>query len=1103
MERFHEFLENALLGGFNQRIVANGRTWFARGAVCELLVNDDTLSALVVGMRPDPYCVTMPVDGASGLPDPLDGDCTCPRGGLCKHMAAVLVAYARGGPSARAPKRPGRERAIPFASGAAPDFERKSALSELSRVLDRSRGARETLLPITPTAGLPQSPFVAGFLSPDPPRPPRAERWRVAFAVGLARSPAPGQVIGQQTLVDRPMLFAAMQFVTRTGRAGRVERYRPERITEQPDASTAALLDRILAGGRCAPLLANWDVIRDNPRIPIVACDEEGRPLWGVPYLLRAIREIAIALKPTLEPAGGRATVSFLPVVRIAFEGEEEPPEEAETRWVEAWQGRLLLATASNVIGWMTGEPRYLSLVRTLMARRLALGAADALALQARFLAEQPTRIRLELPYHSVRVVSGTPDTRLVVAQDRFTRDLGVAVHFDYGAEGAEQDGAFTLRVRDTGIEHRTVTALTELFQRDVETTPVVSPENGGAAALLRLRTTLEGFLRLFGEDLLSRGVDLCIDEPKAKVQRADGPIRIMVESGIDWFGLRAEGGAAIDLKSIDSEDELFAAGLVRADGKLLYIGRQEAEKLKKVLALLDPDAAGARVASRDMDALLQLAEIADNSPPDLRRLVDVAKKLAQQASIPQMPPPRHFTATLRSYQQTGYSWLAFLADNGLNGCLADDMGLGKTVQALALLARRKASGEGGTSLVVAPVSTLTNWRKEAARFAPELRLLVHHGHPRERSLEALGRVDLVVVSYATLRMDAELFQGMDFDVVVLDEAQTIKNPLSQSFTVVKGLQARHRFTLTGTPIENSVVDLWSQLDFLEPGLLGSLSRFRREFGNAEGTRVARLRRVIRPFILRRTKDVVESSLPPKEDTTLYAEMGSRQAAAYQAIRKRYRLLVAGALESRGIARSGAVIFEGLLRLRQAACFPAQADPAYHGVPSCKLEVLRDLLEEILAGGHRVLVFSQFIDSLAQIQLALEARGTAYSYLDGSTRDRQAVIDDFQDPKGPPVFLLSLKAGGVGINLTAADYVVIFDPWWNPAVESQAVDRTHRIGQEKSVFVYRIVTRDSVEEQILELQARKRSLARDLIDQDPQSLLSLSEHEILGFFGGE
>ena len=600
------------------------------------------------------------------------------------------------------------------------------------------------------------------------------------------------------------------------------------------------------------------------------------------------------------------------------------------------------------------------------------------------------------------------------------------------------------------------------------------------------------------------------------------------VSTGIDWFDLAVSAGEDLDLSGIDLNDPLFSHGFVRNGTRIIYVGAEEAEKLRKIIGLLDPSQKSPRVPRRDLAAAGFLQELVPEAPPELARAAEISRALAAPGAFANAAPPRGFQGTLRNYQRVGLGWLQFLAEQGLNGCLADDMGLGKTVQALALLQglKEKAAGDdnrgvgkgraGGAvgandaqdraapSLVVAPVSTLRNWEAEAARFTPGLRVQVHHGNDRPEDAGAFREADLVIVSYATLRNDQELFQQQEWGVLILDEAQSIKNPGTQSFAAVKTLKSRHRFTLTGTPLENSVIDLWAQLDFLEPGLLGSMQRFRKKFAgrgaDSSDPERERLRRIVRPFILRRTKDVVEKSLPPKEEVRLFAEMGTRQKAAYDALKEGYRKRIAAALRDKGIAASGALIFEGLLRLRQAACIPEHASPSLKGTPSAKLELLHGVLDEIMSEGHRVLVFSQFVKTLAVIASTLDHREVRYAYLDGSTRNRQQVIDRFQGDSSVPLFLLSLKAGGLGINLTAADYVVIFDPWWNPAVERQAVDRSHRIGQQKPVFVYRLITKESIEERILTLQDRKRALAAELIEENPTSLFALGEEELMGLF---
>ena len=425
--------------------------------------------------------------------------------------------------------------------------------------------------------------------------------------------------------------------------------------------------------------------------------------------------------------------------------------------------------------------------------------------------------------------------------------------------------------------------------------------------------------------------------------------------------------------------------------------------------------------------------------------------------------------ATLRPYQEVGYRWMRFLMKAGLGGILADDMGLGKTLQGLCAVV-----GRGGRSLVVAPTSVAPNWVSEAKRFFPNLKVCLFHGPKRVMDTSA----DLVVTTYALMRLDDRV-QSESWTAALLDEAQHIKNPESQTAQAAFRLDAQHRFSLTGTPIENRLDELWSQLHFCMPGFLGGRKDFQDRLGRAVESgdpRAAKsLRARIRPFVLRRTKSQVATDLPPRTDIVLRCTMGPEQRGVYDAVAASAREEVAALL---GDGKALAVL-ELLLRLRQAACHPGLL-PGDRTEPSAKLEILVEKLEQIVASGHKALVFSQWTGFLDLIQAALPMRTLR---LDGSTRDRAGVVADFQSPDGAPVFLLSLKAGGTGLNLTAADYVFHTDPWWNPAVEDQAVDRAHRIGQDKPVVSVRLIAEDTVEEGIVELQQRKRAIARAALEE--------------------
>jgi SNF2 family DNA or RNA helicase len=419
-------------------------------------------------------------------------------------------------------------------------------------------------------------------------------------------------------------------------------------------------------------------------------------------------------------------------------------------------------------------------------------------------------------------------------------------------------------------------------------------------------------------------------------------------------------------------------------------------------------------------------------------------------------------------------------------------------VQTLALLEELRAGGNARPSLVVAPRSLLFHWAAEARKFAPELRVVEHHGS--ERGKNVFDDCDVVLTTYATMRLDIARLAETEFEYVILDEAQAIKNATSQVAKASRLLRGKHRLALSGTPIENHLGELWSLFEFLNPGLLGSSRSFSRTFAakTVPPERREALARALRPLILRRTKEQVAPELPERIEQTLYCELEGKQKEQYEELRDHYRAALLAKVRKGGVEKSRMQILEALLRLRQAACDPALIDPDTDA-PSAKMELLMEELREVLDSGHRALVFSQFTSLLRLVRRELDKERTPYFYLDGKTQDRQSLVEDFQTSGGPPLFLISLKAGGLGLNLTNADYIFLLDPWWNPAVEAQAIDRAHRIGRQKPVVAYRLIARDTVEEKILELQARKRELAESIISEDNSVLrkLELEDLEML------
>jgi SNF2 family DNA or RNA helicase len=465
----------------------------------------------------------------------------------------------------------------------------------------------------------------------------------------------------------------------------------------------------------------------------------------------------------------------------------------------------------------------------------------------------------------------------------------------------------------------------------------------------------------------------------------------------------------------------------------------------------------------------------------------------------PQDPPPT-FRGTLREYQREAVGWFEFLRRFGFGGCLADDMGLGKTVMVLALLDARRVDQDGEEkrpSLAVVPRSLVFNWQDEAARFAPGLRVLDYTGIARDAA--SIRGHDLVLTTYGTLRRDAARLTEQAFDYVILDEAQAIKNAATASAKAVRLLRARHRLALSGTPIENHVGELWSLFEFLNPGLLGTSRAFKTVSSapaRVEREDLALVTQALRPMILRRTKAQVEPELPARTEQTIHCELDGPQRRFYDELRAHYRATLLARVARTGLAKSKMQVLEALLRLRQAACHPGLVDPRRAGDPSAKLDVLLPQLAEVVEEGHKALVFSQFTSFLALLRQRLDAGGIVHEYLDGQTRDRAARVSRFTADRDCRVFLISLKAGGVGLNLTAAEYVFLLDPWWNPAVEAQAIDRAHRIGQDKHVFAYRLIAQDTVEEKVAELQQTKRELADAILSADPALIRNLSAEDL-------
>jgi len=605
--------------------------------------------------------------------------------------------------------------------------------------------------------------------------------------------------------------------------------------------------------------------------------------------------------------------------------------------------------------------------------------------------------------------------------------------------------------------------------------------------------------------DLVAAGWQV---EAEGRLFRHPDSFKLHIESGIDWFELHGEveyGGARISIPRLLAALKRRENTVLLDDGSYGMLPEEWLEKYGMLAGLGTPQ--GDHVRFRRNQAGLLDALLASRAEVSCDALFEqMRKELRTFGGVAATDPPSGFQGLLRPYQKDGLGWLHFLRRFGFGGCLADDMGLGKTIQVLALLEERRvlrhtngSSNRPAPSLVVMPRSLIFNWRREAERFTPGLRILEHTGGERIRSHEHFDDYDVIFTTYGTLRRDAPFFKEKVFDYLVLDEAQAIKNASTESAKAARLLQGRHRLALSGTPIENHLGELWSLFEFLNPGMLGSAAVFKLGRGSAEKLdeeHRALLAQALRPFILRRTKAQVARDLPEKVEQTLFCQLEPAQRALYDELRDHYRRTLLKRIEDEGLNQSKIHILEALLRLRQAAIHPGLIDPARAEESSAKLDMLMPQLAEVLDEGHKALVFSQFTSMLGILRRKLEKAKIRFEYLDGQTRDRAAPVERFQNDPDVQLFLISLKAGGLGLNLTAAEYVYLLDPWWNPAVEAQAVDRTHRIGQTRSVFAYRLITKDTVEEKVLALQDTKREIADAIINQDNSLMRNLRSEDL-------
>ncbi len=1098
--------DRALRRLLGARAFLRGYDYVRRHAVSDTSVEEATAQGLVRGTEPEPYRVRLRLQ-----PDGFSSECSCPAfpkiNGHCKHVAALLIGL-------RDQIRPRQRREEPlstlppaptgtYVSGGA--IEEGTGNGQSRRA--KRRAARALKVPLRAAASPPvrQGFSVEGRVStgidawlPEPmPPPPKRIEYRMqvkpgSLTVTLLDPDARTPLLPSALLVFQAQAPTADRDAIRM--LARLENEGPRRVGIEVRGEDAAEL---------LPLLKGRRVILEPQMMELRFGDEPLRPRFDLELAQDGTQ---VLVKSSFQrPGDPRKFTTAQGTWLEGSPGWHVDPQEGVARPVDrrVSPAALRRLTRAPFIHEPASElPRLIA--QGLPRVALEVGAelpelsqvADVVDLVPTFrmraggsLTEAQVSLRaayddLEI---DVRADGMTPPVLLKPASGSSKRAKCIRCDI-----AAQQDAAS--RLRDAGL----------------------GPDEDGSGFIARGDDAIQFWTEGIG--VLPEEWDLFVPDDLVDVQVRGQTLSATarVSSGVDWLSLRlsfdSEGVAV-------TQEEL---GRCLADGRRYVrladgsFARLDHAKVRAVLQrqaeiLATGGGQGGKLplsqAGRIQELLEQVgrAQVAGSAK-------DLFDKLRDIESIKGPKKPRNLKAQLRPYQESGYQWLWFLHEIGSGGVLADDMGRGKTIQTLALLLAVKAADEKSDekkrfkALIVAPTSVVTNWMREMDKFAPSLKHVVWHGGDRKERREELEGADIIITSYALLRRDEELLATLPLRYAILDEAQNIKNPLSATARAAKRLRSDRRLALSGTPIENRLSEIWSIFDFVSPGLLGPLDKFEERYSRpidaGDAKAAARLRATIHPFILRRTKSEVAKDLPEKIESDQICELTGEQAALYAGVLKEVRAQVMGEVERQGLSRSHIQILAGLTKLRQAAC-----DPRLLGLPraftdedSGKLQALRDLVETSLEGGHKVLVFSQFVSMLTLIRAALDKDGVAYEYLDGSTKDRLARVENFQSDDGPPVFLISLKAGGAGLNLTAADTVIHFDPWWNPAVEDQATDRAHRIGQTRVVTTYRLIAKGTIEEKILELGGKKRELVGAVLTEDAGGAKKLTKGDLEELF---
>jgi superfamily II DNA or RNA helicase len=1079
-------VDDAMLGqSFDSGTLGRARDYANAGRVHRVEVvsadrNQVSLAGEVQGSDSLPYDVSVTVVPA-GQSVVVRGRCTCYMGSGCKHAAAVLMAAQAGLPDDRRP-----------AWGAQLD----QVLDELGRT-----SSGDTAKPL----GLEFAVDRPGSEGSDPRRAPSWQtRARPTIRIRPVQSGRGG------TWIRRGIGFDDLPRAT---------------YTHSHDPIQLAALAELAAARRSPHYYGT-----ESP------LDDLGSGVWSMLSHARAtgVQLVGGGEVPAVElvetPLSLRVEVRGDPDDDGDGGARVEVGVDHDGRW---WSGDDLLVVGRQGHGVALIDPVTSRLVLAPLDRivpdpvRRLVESPDPLALpgdQAEvFVRDYLPRLRRHLPVASsdgsLPLPEELPPALVLTVGWRGpgVADLAWTWRYTYGAEEhryqlAEARG--DLRRPDSERTHLGRLALGSVGDR------LLRDEVGGLRASHELRG--DRLLALVGEVLPALRADPLVEVEEVGVQpdyrpaESEPEIRFEIAEDdtagpVDWLNLRVVidvDGEEVPLAYVLEAVTLDQDQVFLPSGRYLPVDHPAlarlADAVRAAAELTEQDGEGGlRVGTHDLGLWGELAEIG-LVDQQAARWVEAAQALRGLTALPAVDPVG-VVSDLREYQLEGFRWLAFLHDAGLGGILADDMGLGKTLQALALVTHARSRG-AAPFLVVAPTSVVPGWVREAAQHAPGLDVRAVHAGQRRRGVglaQLTAGADIVVTSYTLLRLEAEDYVALPWGGLVLDEAQQVKNHQGKTYQAVRRIEAPFRLALTGTPFENRLMELWSLLSIVAPGLYPWPRKFSELVATpvekqGDARALARFRTRIRPFLLRRTKELVAADLPPKQEQVLDVALGAKHRKVYDTHLQRERQHILGLIGDFDANR--VAIFRSLTKLRQLSLDAALVDPEHDALGSAKIDVLVEHLRELMAEGHRALVFSQFTSFLARVRRRLDAEGITYAYLDGSTRDRDAAITEFRDGEAP-VFLISLKAGGVGLNLTEASYVFVLDPWWNPAAEAQAVDRAHRIGQRRPVMVYRLVATDTIEEKVMELKSRKAALFAQVVDGDGAMATAVTADDVRALFG--